>query len=90
MPWSLSLRADLVCGSGAAESLVVQQLGHAGVLPTHGTAGLLGPQLDGPESGAVSIKQHQLLAAGSCHCRLGKRPLCGKCHSYCLMCTIGY
>ncbi|TNN83061.1 hypothetical protein EYF80_006668 [Liparis tanakae] len=56
---------NLIGGSRPTESLVVHQLGHTGLLSAHRTAGLLGPQLDGPESGVLSVKHHQLLAAGS-------------------------
>jgi len=64
-PSILSPMTNLIGGSGPTESLVVHQLGHAGLLSAHCTAGLLGPQLDGPESGVLSVKHQQLLAAGS-------------------------
>lgn len=63
--YNSSLRTNLICGGRPTEALVVHQLGYAGVLSAHRAAGLLGPQLDGPESGILSIKHHQLLTAGS-------------------------
>lgn len=63
----ITLMTNLICGSSPTESLVVHQLGYTGVFSAHYTAGLLGPQFDGPESGILSVKHHQLLATGSCH-----------------------
>lgn len=63
----MSLTTNLICGSRPAEGLVVHQPGYAGVLSAHRAAGLLGPQLDGPEPGILTVKHHQLLAAGSWH-----------------------
>lgn len=58
---------NLIRGSRPTESLIVHQLGHSGVLSTHGTASLFWTQLNGSESGIMSIKHHQLLATGSSH-----------------------
>ncbi len=69
---------NLICGGGPTESLIVHQLGYTGVLPTHCTAGLLGSQLDGPESCILSIKHNQLLAAGSWLAWSRKRLLCAE------------
>lgn len=69
---------NLIRGSGPTKSLVVHQLGHTGLSSTYCTAGLLGPQLNGPEFGILSVKHHQLLAAGSCHERSRKRLFCKK------------
>lgn len=81
-PSDLSLMTDLICGSSPTESLVVHQLGYTGLLSTHCTAGLLGPQLNGPEFGILSVKHHQLLSTGSCRARSRKRP------GWCIQCQV--
>lgn len=65
-PWDLSIVSNLICGCSPAESLIVHQLGYARRLSAHSTAGLLWPQLYGPEFGILSVKHHQLLPTGSC------------------------
>ena len=61
----LGLCVNLIRGSRPTEGLVVHQLGHAGLVPTHCTVSLLGSQPNGPEFGVLCIKHQQLLAAGS-------------------------
>lgn len=70
--------SNLICGSSPAESLVVHQLGYAGRLSAHSTAGLLWPQLNGPEFGILSVKHHQLLPTGSCRPQLVKEKAFGE------------
>lgn len=55
---------NLICGCRPTESFVVYKPGHAGVFSAHRTAGLFGPQLDGPESEILGVKHQQLLTAG--------------------------
>lgn len=57
---------NLICGSRPTETLIVHQLGYTGILATHRTASLLGPQFNGSESGILSIKHQQCLGTGSC------------------------
>lgn len=78
-PWDLPIVSNLICGSSPAESLIVHQLGYGGCLSAHSTAGLLWPQLNGPEFGILSVKHHQLLPTGSCRSWSRKKAL-GKEH----------
>lgn len=67
-----SVTPDLICGSRPTELLIVHKVCDSGVLSTHSTAGLLGPQPDGPELGILGVKHQQLLTTGSCHTRSRK------------------
>ena len=70
----------LSVGGRPTEALIVHELGHTGLVSTHGAASLLGPQLYGPESGVLSVKHHQRLAAGSWKAQSKIKPLCWEYH----------